>query len=179
MIEQGSMNATSISIEDKVDYLSSVLDRDIEHIQASLLRLNELRGFVIKRDDVALTRLLGDIKADLDSYAANESERFSIQKELAGVLGCEPEQVTLSRLESILPKEKAIGLKERKEKLRSLAKELKKEYSSTAILLSDCMRFNKLLLRSIFKIGKTEAVVYSADGRAKQQAETAFVNVQL
>jgi hypothetical protein len=41
------------------------------------------------------------------------------------------------------------------------------------------MRFNKLLLRSIFKIGKTEAVVYSADGRAKQQAETAFVNVQL
>ena len=173
------MKTASIGIEDKIDYLSSVLDRDIEHIQASLLRLNELRGFVIKRDDVALTRLLGDIKADLDSYAANESERFSIQKEMAGALGCEPEQVTLTRLEGILPKEKTIQLKERKEKLRSLTRELKKEYTSTAILLSDCMRFNKLLLRSIFKIGKTEAVVYSADGRAKQQAETAFVNVQL
>ena len=179
MIEQGNMKAASISIEDKIDCLLSVLDRDIEHIQASLLRLNELRSFVIKRDDVALTGMLAGIKADLDSYAANESERFSIQKELAGVLGCESEQVTLSRLESILPKEKAIGLKERKEKLRSLAKELKREYSSTAILLSDCMRFNKLLLRGIFKIGKTEAVEYSADGRAKQQAETAFVNVQL
>jgi hypothetical protein len=173
------MKTASIGIEDKIDYLSSVLDRDIEHIQASLLRLNELRGFVIKRDDVALTRLLGDIKADLDSYAANESERFSIQKEMAGALGCEPEQVTLTRLEGILPKEKTIQLKERKEKLRSLTRELKKEYTSTAILLSDCMRFNKLLLRSIFKIGKTEAVVYSADGRAKQQAETAFVNLQL
>jgi hypothetical protein len=173
------MKTASIGIEDKIDYLSSVLDRDIEHIQASLLRLNELRGFVIKRDDVALTRLLGDIKADLDSYAANESERFSIQKEMAGALGCEPEQVTLTRLEGILPKEKTIQLKERKEKLRSLTRELKKEYTSTAILLSDCMRFNKLLLRSIFKIGKVEAVEYSADGRAKQQAETAFVNVQL
>ena len=173
------MKTASIGIEDKIEYLSSVLDRDIEHIQASLLRLNELRGFVIKRDDVALTRLLGDIKADLDSYAANESERFSIQKEMAGALGCEPEQVTLTRLEGILPKEKTIQLKERKEKLRSLTRELKKEYTSTAILLSDCMRFNKLLLRSIFKIGKTEAVVYSADGRAKQQAETAFVNLQL
>ncbi len=179
MIEQGNMKAASIIIEDKIDYLSSVLDRDIEHIQASLLRLNELRSFVVKRDDAALTRLLGEIKADLDSYAANEAERFLIQKELAGVLGCEPEQVTLSRLESILPKEKAIGLKERKEKLRLLARELKREYSSTAILLSDCMRFNRLLLRSIFKMGNAEAVEYSADGRTKQQAETAFVNLQL
>lgn len=169
----------SIDLEDKTDYLSLVLDRDIEHIQTSLQRLNELRSFVVKRDDVALAGLLASIKADLDDYAANEAKRLLIQKELAGVLGCEPEQVTLSRLEGILPKEKANQLKGRKEKLRSLAGELKKEYSSTAILLSDCMRFNKLLLRSIFKVGKAEGVMYSADGRAKQQAETVFVNLQL
>ena len=48
---------------DKVDELLAVLDKDIEHIQRSLSRLNELRRLVIKRDDTALGKLLESIQA--------------------------------------------------------------------------------------------------------------------
>jgi len=172
------MKATAIAIEDKVDELLAFLDRDIQHIQESLLKLNELRRLVIKRDDAALGKLLESIEAEADSYRRHELNRQSIRKELANALGCNIEQMTLSTLETSLPKGKKAQVTQRKAKLRSLIKELKKEHLSTALLLSECARFNKLLLKSIFDVGKTEVVYYDSNGATRRQTDTAFVNLQ-
>ncbi|MHC4455543.1 MAG: hypothetical protein ACYS0I_00390, partial [Planctomycetota bacterium] len=88
------------------DELLVVLDRDIQHIEKNLSRLNELRSLVIKRDEAALRKLLETIKADSDSYASNESKRQSLRKELADAIGCDVHQMTLSVLEDNLSKEK-------------------------------------------------------------------------
>ena len=40
-------------IENKVADMLKCLDIDIEHIRKNLLRLNEMRGLIIKRDDNA------------------------------------------------------------------------------------------------------------------------------
>jgi hypothetical protein len=172
------MKETVPTIEDKVDALLTVLDKDIEYMQDSLSLLNELRSLVIKRDDAALGKLLGSIRTEADSYATNESKRRSIRRELAGALGCNVREMTLSRLETILPEEKKTQVADRRAKLRALAEELKKEHSSTAMFLSECARFNSVLLRTIFDVGKTGTVTYSPNGAAKRQIDTALVNLR-
>jgi hypothetical protein len=172
------MKAAVIEIEDKVDELLIVLDKDIQHIQQSLSRLNELRSLVIKRDDISMGRLLESIEAESDSYRSQESKRQSIRKELAIALDCNLKQMTLSRLEEALPEEKKAQVAEKKAKLRSLTEELKKEHLGTALLLSECARFNSLLLKGIFNLGKTEMVYYNPNGATKRQTDTAFVNLQ-
>ncbi len=173
------MKSTATEIEDKVDKLLACLDEDSQHIQESLSQLNKLRSFVIKRDDSGLGKLLKIIQAESDSYRNHESKRQTIRKELANALGYNTEQLTLSVLEANLSKQKKAQVINKKTKLMSLIKELKKEYFSTALLLSECARFNNLLLKSIFDLGKTGAVYYNSNGITKQQTDMAFVNLQL
>ena len=172
------MNATAIGIENKVDELLACLDTDVRHIQEKLSQLNELRSLVIKHDDAALGKLLESIQVKSDSYRTNESNRQAIRKELANILGQGLEQMTLSALEASLPDAKREQINRMKTKLRSLTEELKKEHLSTTLLLSECARFNSLLLRSVFDLGQTGAVYYNSNGAARRQADTAFVNLQ-
>ena len=173
------MKTAAIEIENKIDQLLAVLQNDIEHLQKSLSRLNELRSLVIKRNDTALAKLLESIQADSDSYRAHELKRQMIRKELADALGCTLEQVTLSNLEAVLPEEKKTRIALIKAKLKPLINELKREHISTALLLSECARFNSLLLKSIFALRETETLTYSSSGTTKQQAGLAFLNLQL
>jgi hypothetical protein len=172
------MKATTVGIEDKIGELLVILDRDIQHIEGCLLLLNELRSLVIKRDDASLGKLLEGIQAESNSYKSHELKRQSIRKELAIAFGCEVEQMTLSRLEAVLPVGEKAEVTERKVKLKSLTEQLKKEHLSTVMLLSDCARFNSLLLRGIFDLGKTGMVYYNSNGAAKRQTDRAFVNME-
>ncbi|HEW79680.1 MAG TPA: hypothetical protein ENH34_06945 [Phycisphaerales bacterium] len=171
------MKEATIEIEDKIDELLTCLDKDIQHIQECSLQLNELRSLVVKRNDASLGKLLETIRVESDSYRSCESQRQSIREELAIAIGCNTRQMTLSRLEAVLPKEKKAQVAERKAKLRVLTEELKKEHLSTALLLSDCARFNSLLLKSIFDLGSTGIVCYNSNGATKRQDDTAFVNL--
>ena len=172
------MRATEIPIEEKVDQLLACLEKDGRHIERNLSQLNELRRLVIKRDEPALAGLLESIRAESESYRTHESERQSIRRELGDMLGCELRQMTLSTLQAHLPKAKRAQVAQAKARLRSLIEEYKKEHLSTALLLSDCARFNNLLLKSIFEIGNTGTVYYNSNGTAKRQTDTAFVNLQ-
>jgi hypothetical protein len=171
------MKAT-ISAENKIDELLACLDIDIRHIQQTLSRLNELRSLVIKRDDVSLEKLLGQIQAGSDDYRSNESQRLLIREELAKNLGCDIQQITLSKLEMIVSENRKSRLADKKSELRTLTRELNKELSSTAMLLSDCARFNRLLLRSILGSAGTGTTFYGSNGLINQQDDMALVNLE-
>ena len=173
------MKATTTPIEDKVDRLLACLDLDAQQMQESLQKLSEMRSLVIKRDEAALGKLLESIQGASDCYKDNELNRKSIRKELADSLGCDIGQLTLSTLESSLPAGKKERVAQTKAKLRSLSAELKKEYMSTALLLSECARFNNMLLKGIFNLGKTESVHYKPNGETKRHIDTAFVNLRI
>jgi len=172
------MKTIEIEIEGKVDELLVCLDKDIEHIQQSMSNLDELRSLVIKHDDAALGRLLESIRVESESHKRHETNRQSIRTELAKSLNCNVKEMTLSKLETFVSDVKKAQIIQSKTKLKTLIKKLKKESSSTALLLSDCARFNKLLLKSIFNFGNTEAVFYNANGATREQNERAFVNLQ-
>jgi sugar-specific transcriptional regulator TrmB len=163
---------------DKIDELLAILDKDIEHIQDSLLRLDKLRSLLIKPNNESLDGLLESIQADSDSYVANETKRQSIRRELAATLGCDVEQMTLSKLEANLEGQQKDQVTGKKIKLKLLTEELKNEHLSTVMLLSDCAMFNSLLLKTIFDFGRTETVYYNSNGSAKRQSDAAFVNLQ-
>ena len=100
------MRTAEVEIEDKIDELLVVLGEDIRHIEESLLRLNELRGLVVKQDETSLGKLLESIQSESDSYRKNELRRQLIRKELAAAFGSSIKQMTLSRLEEVLQEEK-------------------------------------------------------------------------
>ncbi len=173
------MKSAVVSIEDKVDKLLACLDQDVQHMQESLQQLNEMRRLVIKRDEAALGKLLESIQAGAGFYRDHESNRKSIRKELADSLGLSIKEMTLSALRECLPEAKKDQVTQMKAKLRSLSEELKKEYLSTALLLSECARFNNLLLKGIFDLGKTQSVHYNSNGETRRQIDMAFVNLQI
>lgn len=168
----------TVDIESKVDELLHLLDGDIQHIQENLSRLNELRSLVIKRNEADLKKLLENIRAESDSCRKHEVERTRLRKELANALDCKLEDVTLSKLETVLPGEKRIEVTSKKVELKALAGRLKKEHLSTTMLLSDCARFNRQILKCIFDLGKMGTVCYDSKGATKRSMTEAFVNMQ-
>ena len=173
------MKAVAAPIENKVDKLLACLDQDVQYMQENLQQLNEMRRLVIKRDEAALGKLLESIQAGAGCHREHELNRKSIRKELADTMDCDIEQVTLSALQECLPKAKKNQVTQIKAKLRSLSAELKKEYLSTALLLTECARFNNLLLKGIFKLGETQSIYYDSNGETRRQIDTAFVNLQI
>ncbi|UCF15624.1 MAG: hypothetical protein JSW59_19680 [Phycisphaerales bacterium] len=173
------MRTIESEIEEKVDELLACLETDVRQMQDTLWHLNELRGLVIKRDDAALGKLLEGIQAKSDHYASHERRRRSKRRELAKMLGCRLEQITLTALAMRVPENTREQITTMQAKLRSLADKLKKEHMSTTMLLSECARFNNLLLRSVFDLGHTGAVYYNSNGAAKRQVDTALMNLEL
>ena len=163
------MDATAI--EELVDEMLDCLDIDIEHIQQNLSYLNELRTLVIKRDDTGLKQILDNIHAKSESYKEHELMRQTIRKKIADILGCNITQVTMSMLETKLEVTKRNLVKVKKEQLKSLVEIFKREYTGTIVLVSECARFNRLLITSIFNLGKTGSVVYDANGTINKRRD--------
>jgi len=172
------MESAIPGIEGKIDELLAVLDEDIRHVRASLLRLDELRVLVVKRDHAAMSRLLEKIRGESQEYSVNESKRESMRMGFAAALRCGVSDMTLSRLESVLGDEKRIELMQKKAQLRSLTEKLQTEHAKTAMLLSDCARFNSALLRGILEVGSAGASTYGADGVRRVQSNSVFVSLQ-
>jgi len=172
------MKPARIEMKDKIDQLLAVLDKDIKHVEQSLTCLNDLRSFVIKRDTVALAGLLEKIRAESDNYVANELKRLSLRKELADAFDCEPQQMNLSKLEANAPEQDKAQINRRKAKLTRLTKKLRQEHIATVMLLAECGRLNRLLVKTIFDTNTSSTVTYDSNGTAARQAGTAFVNLQ-
>lgn len=168
----------TIAIEDKVDELLACLDKDAQRLQESLSKLTELRTLVIKRDDAALGKLLENIQAGTDRYRTLESQRQSIRTDLASALGCDTEHITLSAIEKTLSKAKREQVRRMQSKLKSLVQQLRKEYLSTVLLVSECSRLNNMLLKSIFNVGGTGDMYYNANGVPRRQSGLTFMNLQ-
>ena len=174
------MRIASIDIEDKIEQLLLVLEKDVEHLENCLVRVDQLRSLVVKHDDAGLSALLEEIGKESDIYGSNELQRNSIRMELADDLGCDVEQLTLTRLEEILPAGQREQVSEKKNLLRSLAMKVRGEYMKTEMILSECSRINSVLLKNVFELGLGKGVVtYNSQGSSCRQGDSAFVNMRI
>jgi hypothetical protein len=173
------MNEQTMQISDGVEYLINILKRDISHIEFASEKLNELRGFLIKRDEKGLNLLLEGIRAEAKDYQPNEQRRGLIRKQLAEVFGCTPKELTLSYLTSHLTGAAKTALAENQDKLKKLVKNLQVEYASTAALLSECARINSALLRIVFDRNRKSVGCYNSSGMQARESDVAFMNMHL
>lgn len=173
------MKTLSPEIETIAHRLLACLEKDIRHLQQTISYLNDMRSFVIKRDEASLSKLLENIHLESNSYRGNESNRQSTINELANALDCEHSKITLSSLIEIMPESLQQQLIKSRQLLRQLVEELKAEYSGTAILLADCTRFNNLLLQSLFNLRNKNGIYYTAKGTASRDNNTGLVNIKL
>jgi hypothetical protein len=177
----------SPTIEVKIAALVDVLDEDIRHLESALSRLDTLRTLLVKREDDALEKLLGDIRQQTDVYRANDQKRQQLRRDLAMDLGCTEGDLTLSKLQGELagqtradvPRYGGAALADRQARLRSLAAQLKREYTLTVLLLRDCTRFNRSLLRAFLGSGGRGGATYSPTGAEKHQAGAALMSMKL
>jgi len=173
------MNGQTVDLSRKVEDLLGVLMRDIEHLERTLVCLNELRCFVIKRDEKGLARLLDDIRVESRGYQANEQRRNLIREELAVLLGCKTGELTLSVLTRRLGGAAKAAIAESQQRLKMLVGRLQKEYVSTVSLLSDCARINSALLKIMFNRGRSGLVCYDSAGLTERESGAAFMNMRL
>ena len=161
-----------------IEQLLCVLDKDIEHIEQTLLRLDELRSLLIKRDEKALNHLLEKIQTESDEYAANEYRRQNLRKKLAKQYNCPAEQMRLSMLENLLEgplKEQIAGKKDR---IESLSRKLVAEHRATTMLLNECARFNGQMLSGILNMCRKNSATYNSTGKNDRPQQAAFMNVR-
>ena len=168
--------ASLFEIEEKTKELFAILDIDIGNIQKNLLRLNDLREHVIRRNDASLQKMLESIQAEANGVRENEQKRHKVRQELAQMLGVE--KLTLTILEKKLTGGLRKEVSEKKIKIKALSQQLKLEYLSTARLLADCARFNGMLLKSILEMSQAKVITYNPNGVAERQSTSAFMNLQ-
>jgi len=167
------------AIESTVEVLLTVLDEDIRYVEVSLSQLDALRSLLIKRDDAALEQLLGQLQGHAQMRVANDRRRQSLIGELAVMLGCEANELTLSKLHAALGDVQAQAVASRQQQLKSLVTDLKREHRLTTMLISDCARFNRSLMRVFFGSRGAETTTYGATGQASCQSNVGLMNLQM
>ena len=173
------MNKLTAELSRKVEDLLDVLEGDAAHIEKTLSYLNELRCFVIKRDEKNLGRLLEEIRNESREYSANERRRRMIREQIANILGCKTQELTLSVLRSRLHELAKKNITEKQERLRALTQQLQREYIATAALLGDCARINSRLLKIVFERSRSGLVCYDSQGETARESGSAFMSMHI
>ena len=176
----------SLTVENKVAALLEVLDADARHLESALARLDLLRSLLIRREDAALEQLLSEIHQQADAYRAIEQKRQQLRKDLALDLGCTESELTLSRLRKELAgptcseaqRRCGAAVADRQARLRSLAAQLRHEYTLTALLLRDCARFNRSLLRVFLGSASRGCATYTPTGATHRDPSAALMSIQ-
>ena len=172
------MNIADDRLGDLADQLLPVLADEINNIERTLERLDDLRAAVIKRDEEGLKLLLEEVKDERAGYALIEQMRDVIRNKMSEVLGCGIGEMNLSKLCCELSGERRDLVAAAQQELKELCAKLKKEHTSTNILLKACSRLNNLLLRGILGNGK-ETMTYNSRGNASWELQKGIVSVRL
>lgn len=172
------MNVVDITINSLIEELSAILDADAEHIETTLGNLNDLRAGLIRRSEPGLEQLLETVRQRQDQREAVEAKRQKFRHVAAKILGCRSDQVNLTRFMEHLPQKQQEDLMLRKTRLENLVSKLKTEYMATATLLSECSRFNRMLIESIIGNCCKGATTYNSSGQTQRHNGSGFVTMQ-
>lgn len=169
----------SMALQLKVDELLVVLDKDIELIQNSLVRIGELRECLIRRQQETMDSVLGMVRADAEQRSANDIVRERIRAELSGILGCDVKKMTIGALGNYLSEQQRDRLFEKRGTLLILTKKLSKEYLLTQKLVKTYSKLHRRFFEKVFYSKNKNQSVYNSSGQVDRDADSSFMNVKL
>ncbi len=169
----------SVEFEKRVNDLLDVLRDDIWQMEQNIQKLKRLQVLVIKRDTASLEKMLEEIRIASDQCTDNEFKRRTARDEVAEILMCKPEQITLSNLEGMVPQEQQVIIFNTKAQLQDLVRRMSAEHKNTVLLMAELERFNRLMLDTILGKKEPQNRTYNSGGIARSYGSAAFVSFQL
>jgi hypothetical protein len=156
--------------------LNEVLDQEQRRVEITLTQLDDLRSAVIRRDEAGLQDLMARIQARQNDFSQLDQRRQHLRQRLAEWIGCGPDRLNLTRLIRGLPPEQGDPLRQRQQQVYNRVRQLKMEHHLTGLLLADCARMNRMLLRMMLGgVGDS----YNAQGQSSWQVQDRLVSVQM
>ena len=146
-----------------VDQLLTVLDEEIDLLDLRRIQMEELHDLILHSDENRMECLLREIEEAQQRQFKADNTLASVRTALACLIG-EPNGKI--RLEQILPHlelpaRRAVS--EKRQELIRLAQKLREQHLTTAMLLIESLRVNRLLLEGMFP--KQEVLqTYDASG---------------
>ncbi|MCF7972293.1 MAG: hypothetical protein K9N55_00600 [Phycisphaerae bacterium] len=172
------MSRHALEIERWVLDLLIVLKQESEAMTQVETWLSQLRESVIQRNESCLDGLLKEIQARRGLMPELEARRQGIRLALTTVLDLPFEQVTLTKLESLLTGELQHQVSCMKTQLQSQTRMLRAQHQGAVMFLMDCARFNRLLLNSVFDKSHQSMTTYTHRGNPEHTRSSALVNMQ-
>ncbi|MCP4452561.1 MAG: flagellar protein FlgN [Planctomycetes bacterium] len=172
------MSTAALDIERSVLALLIVLKQESEAMAQVETWLSQLQERVVQRDESALEGLLKEIQTQQRSMPELERKRQQIRLELAGVLGIPFEEMTLTRLMRLLKGEIQNQVSRMRDQLQSQTQALRVQHRGAVMFLTDCARFNRQLLNSVFDNVHQDVTTYSPRGNAERKRTSDLVNMQ-
>jgi flagellar FlgN protein len=144
----------------------------LAHLDVQLVSARRLLSIVLEQGGAIRARavhkvvaLAGLMQAELERRAAIESERSSLLARAGARLGIEPDEVTLVRLSAILDEETARALQDRRDLLRDLLREVRREHDTNRGLMAHQLAF----LDHLFALADVDHTLgYGAAGRTRK-----------
>jgi hypothetical protein len=108
------------------------------------------QGAATRRQDVeGVLGCIGEIQGEMDRRAKLEAERAQLLVRAAGMLGCQPHEVTLDALVSLMSPADGLIARERSAEVRGLLSEIEREHVVNRALMRQELAFLDHLVRLV------------------------------
>jgi len=164
--------------QEHLDKLAEYLDSQAGYLERVLQFLDEFRKSLIRRDVAALEQMQEQMEQEGELCRHIEQSRRHLTERLAEVMGCEVQEVCLSRICSRLEPGEQLRMKKRQEYLKELTARLRQQHLATELLVREYTRMNRRFLEVL--TGQLEkGRMYDAHGRPEGTALSGLVSVKL
>ena len=158
--------------------LLEVLDEDIRHVEATLLRLDTLRGLLIGGRCGAGEAPGGHPAGRARRTPPRNAGRQQLRRDLAADLGCQENELTLSELLTNWRGRAGAALAERQTRLKTLTAQLKREHTLT-VLLSRIVRVQSVAPACFLRPGRQDRHNLQPHRRRQAPDGMALMSMQL
>lgn len=156
-----------------VEEFIQVLDDDILNLELSLIRLDELRAAVIKREDDALKALIETIRIQSDDHTKVNRRRDDVLRRLSSLYGVKKVDITF--IAGCVDDSCKNVLLEKQKKVKMLVEKMNVEYSATFMFMQEFSRMNKMLL-NCFVRPANGSKMYDNKGKTKHDSGSNIIS---
>lgn len=170
------MTADTLQLREAIAALQAGLDQEALLLERRLGQLRRLSEVVVAREDQPLERLLSEMEQTERLQEECDTQLQAARRELAASLR-QPRPMRLSEIIPFLPETAAGELRARRGRILELIELVQRQHLRTAVLLSESIRINRLMLQS-FLPACQHVETYGAGGRQHWQARAGLLDVE-
>ncbi|MFP4355589.1 MAG: hypothetical protein ACLFUJ_10755 [Phycisphaerae bacterium] len=143
------MQVKQATFEELIGQLLGVLDCEIDLLKLRIRQLSQLSVVLAERDSKQTGTLLEQIEQTQDEQVNADARLARIRSDLAAALQFAGRKLKLGHLVEMMPGPIGLAIQYRRDRIIELAEQLQRENMQAAIMLSECVHLNRLLIQGL------------------------------